>query len=317
MFINIIRFLSELYNSFFKPADDFILSLNLCDWVSDAICDSVHLIPFLFVIFLFIELFEHYYYYKLEHLNKLSKKYGPIICALIATMPQCGFSVIATPLYLNKFISRGTLITIYIATSDEALPILLTEPTKYNIILPFLCIKFLIGVIAGYTIDALFPSNCKLKTVINYKNTTETGCCSHKINISKNWKYLIHPLKHTTNVFLVILVISLCLNYCFENYSAETIKQILQTKKLLQPILTAFLGLIPNCGISVLFTMMYLKGILSFASVISGLCSNAGLGLIVLFKRNNNLKDSCFILLLLLIISILSGLIICSLNALL
>ena len=293
----------------FGNFDSFIESLQLSDWVTDAICDSVHLIPFLFVIFLFIEIFERYFSHKLKDLSNNSRKFGPLIGSVLAGLPQCGFSVIATPLYINKIITRGTLIAIYISTSDEAIPILLSNPKQFPVILPILSIKILLGIITGYLVDLIMPQKQINNDSINENEEDDdnVGCCSHHVTHHRKRELFFHPLKHTLNIFLMIFVISLGLNYCFESFGNAALNKILLNNTIFQPIITAFIGLIPNCAVSVLLTMLYMSGILTFSSVISGLSSGAGLGLIVLFRKNTDIKDSLKIVGILLGISILTG----------
>lgn len=302
--------LNEGVNSFlFGGFDKFIENLPIVDFIKDAVCDSVHLIPFLFIIFLIIEVFENYFSHKIKDLSKGSKKFGPLIGSALAGLPQCGFSVIATPLYLNKVITRGTLIAIYISTSDEAIPILLSNPSQFTTILPLLGIKIALGIFAGYMVDLIYPQK-EDSEVENYIEEDEIGCCSHHVHVKHRKRELIfHPLKHTINIFFMILVISLGLNWCYESFGNELLQRILLHNSLFQPVIASFVGIIPNCAVSVLITMLYMSGILTFASVISGLSSGAGLGLIVLLKRNTDIKDSLKIIGILLLVSIIAGLV--------
>ncbi len=307
----------ELFNDFmFGWFDNFVNATQLADWMKDAICDSVHLIPFLFIIFLFIEIFENYFSQRIKNISKYSKKFGPLIGAVLAGVPQCGFSVIATPLYINKVITRGTLIAIYVSTSDEAIPILLSNPSQFPIILPLLGIKILLGIFAGYLVDLIFKDNTVPDKIpeteaeeAEVEMEEEIGCCSHHVHPThRKRELIIHPLKHTLNIFSLILIISIGLNWCFDSFGNDLLKKVLLNNSIFQPIISAIIGLIPNCAVSVLLTMLYMSGILTFASVIAGLSSGAGLGLIVLLKRNPDIKDSAKIIGILLSVSIIAGL---------
>lgn len=315
MLIGFLSKVEELNDFIFSGFDSFVESLPVQEYVADAICDSVHLIPFLFIIFLLIEVFENYFSHKLKNISAYSKKFGPFIGAVLAGLPQCGFSVVATPLYINKVITRGTLIAIYISTSDEAIPILLSHPEQFKVIIPLLLIKICLGVFAGYLVDFIYPQNdLKIPEVIHEDNKDEdsddVGCCSHHIHVTKHRKreLIFHPLKHTINIFTMILIISLALNYCFDAFGNDLLNKVLLNNTVFQPIIASFIGLIPNCAVSVLLTMLYMSGVLSFASVIAGLSSGAGLGLIVLLKRNSDIKDSLKIIGILLAVSIIAGL---------
>ena len=277
MLVNILNGIESFNNLLFGWFDAFVENLPVADYVADAICDSVHLIPFLFIIFLLIEIFENYFSHRLKNISAYSKKFGPIIGSVLAGLPQCGFSVVATPLYINKVITRGTLIAIYISTSDEAIPILLSHPEQFKTIIPLLVIKICLGIFTGYLVDTIYPQK-DFKPVSHVHtddedDVDEIGCCSHHIHLTKHRKreLVFHPLKHTINIFVMILLISLGLNYCFDAFGNDLLNKILLNNTVFQPIIAAIVGLIPNCAVSVLLTMLYISGVLSFASIIAGL----------------------------------------------
>ena len=275
-----------------------------------ALIDSLKLVPFLFVIFVFIEIFENYYSKKITFLLKYSKKIGPIIGAILATVPQCGFSIIASLLYIKNFLSLGTLISVYIATSDEAIPVLFAQPEQFKTVGVLICLKIFIAVLAGYIVDLIVKKPVAEITPEKQILHKERGCCNHHF-LEHNLSHIfIHPIKHTFLIFLFIFAVCIALNYIFEIFTQDKIESIMMTNSLLQPIFAGIFGLIPNCAVSVLITMMYLKGVLSFGSVIAGLSSGAGLGLIVLLKKNKDMKDTLKIISILLLISIFSGILI-------
>ena len=295
---------------------------TLPEFLVDAIKDSVTLIPFLFFIFVFIELFEQFFAHKIETLVKYSKGIGPIVGALVAIVPQCGFSVIASSLYIRRFISVGTLLAVYIATSDEAIPILLANPSQYGAMIKLVLIKCVLAVIAGYFIDLIiskfFPKLYE-KTSLENADTEETqedekGCCGHKIKERKRVRFFFHPLNHTLHIFLFIFAVCLTLNYLFKTFGIENIQHYMLQDSVFQPVITGVIGLIPNCAVSVIITSMFIKGVITLGSAVSGLSSSAGLGLLVLIQKNNNLKNTLFIISTLLLISIFAGVIIQVLN---
>lgn len=309
MLIEFLQKFDGINDILFGRFDGIVENLPVADWVKDALCDSVHLIPFLFLIFVFIEIFERNYSHKIKDLSKESKKFGPLIGSVLAGLPQCGFSVIATPLYINKVITRGTLIAIYISTSDEAIPILLANPSQFKVVFPLLLIKIVLGIFTGYAVDILLPQKDNMPDAAEIKDEDDDiGCCSHHVSNHKKRELLFHPLKHTLNIFFMILIISLGLNFCFDAFGNDVLNKVLLNNSIFQPVIAAVIGLIPNCAVSVLITMLYIGGVISFASVIAGLSSGAGLGLIVLLKRNPDLKDSGKIIGILLGVSILAGL---------
>ena len=304
MLISIINRINELNEWVFAPIDSLMEKLPFADWVIDGICDSIHLLPFLFIVFLAIELLEFYYADKINSLLKKTGKSGVLVGSLASIIPQCGFSVIASSLYSKRIITRGCLIAVYLATSDETIPILLATPAKAYLIIPIVGLKLLIGIIFGYLIDFVAPTKIVDNQEYNPDIMEEEGCCKHDIEHGHKREILIHPIVHTANVFGFILIITLILNYCLESVS---ITNMLASGKYIQPIVAAFIGLIPNCAISIGVTMMLIKGSITFGAAISALLSNAGLGLLVLLK-NNDFKDTMKIVAFLLVISILSGL---------
>ncbi len=301
MFISFFEKINGLYESFFAPFDVLLEKLPFADWALDAICDSIHLLPFLFFVFVIIEILEFYHANKINELLKKSGKSGILVGAFASIVPQCGFSVIASSLYSNRIITRGCLIAVYLATSDETIPILLATPAKAYLIIPIVLIKLVIGILFGYLVDFIIPQKSVVNTV--QTDVIEEGCCKHDIEHGSKRELIIHPILHTANVFAFILVITLLLNYFLVNVDVDS---LINGNKFIQPIISAFVGLIPNCAVSIGLTMMLIKGTISFGTVMSGLLSNAGLGLLVLLK-NNDFKDTLKIIFILLIISIISG----------
>ena len=303
MLISIIDKINELNEWFFTPIDSLIEKIPVADWIVDGICDSIHLLPFLFIVFFIIELLEFFYADKLNSLLKRTGKSSILIGGLASIIPQCGFSVIASSLYARRIITRGCLIAVYLATSDETIPILLATPSKVYLIVPIVLIKLVIGIAAGYAIELISSTKVVDDDGCSNEIMEEEGCCKHDIEHGHKREIIIHPIVHTANVFGFILVITLVLNYCFTNVE---ITNFIEGSKYWQPVAAAFIGLIPNCAISIGITMMLIKGSITLGAAISGLLANGGLGLLVLLK-NNDFKDTAKIIIILLVISILSG----------
>ena len=306
MLISLIEKINSTNEFLFAPIDNIVEKLPFADWAVDAICDSIHLIPFLFFVFLIIEILEFYYADKINSTLKKTGKGSVLIGALAAIFPQCGFSVIASSLYVDRIITRGTLIAVYLSTSDETIPILLATPSKAYLIIPIVGLKLLIGIVMGYFVDFALPQKAQLvkNSEQSFEDRIEEGCCKHDLEHGNKREIIIHPILHTINIWGFILAITLVLNYSLTNIA---ITDFISGGKLLQPIFAAFVGLIPNCAISIGLTMMLIKGTITFGAVISGLLANAGLGLLVLLK-NNDFKDTLKIIFILLLISIISGL---------
>ena len=266
--------------------------------IIDTIIDSLKLLPFLFIAFILIEVFEHKFSNKTK--NKLSKsnKFGPVIGSILGIIPQCGFSVAATNLYATRIITLGTLISVYLSTSDEMIPILIAEKAPLNLMIKILVIKLLIGMICGVIIDLLI----KRKDKENYHICEDEHChCEDE-------HFLKAALKHTFNIFIFILICTLIINLIMEYGGNNLLNKILLKHNILAPFLTSIIGLIPNCAASVVLTELYLNNAITFAALISGLLTGAGIGILVLFKTNKNKKENIQILLTIYLIGSVIGL---------
>ena len=287
------------------------LSNFMAEWAVDAVIDSIKTLPFLFIVFLFIELFEHFWANKIKNFLKISKNQGPLLGSIAASIPQCGFSVVASALYSEKYITRGTIIAVYLATSDEAIPVLLMYPKFFKYIIPLILIKLLIAIPVGYLIDKIFKNEVLEDVHHEHHNEEEhvEGCCRHDITLHRKRDFLIHPAKHTVGIFIFILLITLFLNFVLSQLDIENLNIFKESFAFLAPLITAIFGLIPNCAVSVGLVLLFIKGTITFGAMMSGLMTSAGIGLLVLFKNNKNKKDTSFILLTLVIIGYITGLI--------
>lgn len=315
MLISILNRINEINEGMFAGFDGIIENFGMPDWLCDAILDSFHILPLLFIVFFIIELIEFFYSEKINSFMKKSEKSAPLIGSLAAIIPQCGFSVIASTLYIRRFITKGTLIGIYLATSDEAIPILLANPTHTHLVVPVVGLKLFIGILAGYLIDFILKDKKYIPIVEEADSDNDLhadeGCCHHSVSHRRKRELIYHPLKHTFNIFIFILLITILLNFVLAVYAEHSVLHLLLGKvKVLEPMITAFVGLIPNCAVSIALTMLLIKGSISFGAVMSGLLSNAGLGILVLCRHNENYKDTLKIISILLCISIASGLLI-------
>ena len=271
--------------------------------VLDTLLDALKLLPFLFVAFLIMEYIEHKFNEKSK--NKISKagKFGPIFGSLLGAVPQCGFSVMATNLYATRIITVGTLISIYLSTSDEMLPILISEGAKASVIFEILIIKMIIGMVCGFVIDFILRKKHNEKDYEIKDFCLEHHCdCNHGIIKSS--------LNHTLNIILFIVLVTFLLNTGIHYLGEENIGKLFLKDSVFAPFVSSLIGLIPNCGASVIITELYLSGVISFASCISGLLTGSGVALLVLFKVNKNKKDNVKILLMLYLIGAISGLLI-------
>lgn len=276
----------------------------MIDIVLDATVDSIKLVPFLFVTYLIMEYIEHKTKDKTKQAIKKSGKYGPFIGSVLGVFPQCGFSVSATNLYAARVITLGTLIAVYLSTSDEMLPIFLSEAVPITTILTILGIKLIIGMIAGFAIDFVMRLKHKEQEEEKIVDLCEKEHCHCEHGIIKS------SLKHTLNIFIFIWIVTLLINIGIHFVGEERISGFLQNQPILGPLIAGIIGLIPNCASSVILTQMYLENIISMATVISGLLVGAGVGLAVLFKTNRGIKQNIKIVALLYSIGVIAGIII-------
>lgn len=270
--------------------------------IEDTIIDSIKLLPFLFITYLIMEYIEHKTSEKAKETIQKSGKFGPFFGSLLGIFPQCGFSVSATNLYAARVITLGTLIAVYLSTSDEMLPIFISESVPITTILKILGIKLVIGMIAGFLIDMVLRIKNKNKQEQEkIIDLCEKDHCHCEHGIVKS------ALKHTLNIFIFILIVTFVINMAIYFIGEETIAGFLQNKPILGPILAGLIGLIPNCAASVVITQMYLENVISAATMLSGLLVGAGVGLAVLFKTNKGIKENLKITALLYCIGVIAG----------
>lgn len=288
--------------------------------LNDAFIDTVRLLPLLAAVYFFVSFLEYRYGGRIGHLLAHLNKFGPVFGALFGCIPQCGFSVVASALYVKRVISVGTLLAVFLSTSDEAIPILLSVPDKAHLVGTLIAIKIFIAVTAGMLVDfVLHLMNMpKLKRPSSIDTACENaimghaGCCSHEVDKrrSKVESLVIHPLLHTAKIFIFLFILSVAMNYSVYMIGPARIEKLLLNGTVLQPFLAAFIGLIPNCFASVLLASLFAKGAISFGSMVAGLCAGAGLGMLVLVKENKDAKDTFSIIGLLIGISVAAGVII-------
>ena len=300
-----------------------------------SLIDSLKILPVLIAVYLLIEFFEYKNSSKFAENKFLNKKTSSVFGALLGSVPQCGFSVVATDLYTKRKINIGALIAVYIATSDEAIPLMFSNIKSLKAIIPLLVVKIAIAIIVGFfaqiIFDKIFINQIKVskKAIHNNKDNNNHkehkhhdehnhekheelivhGCCNHDIEHKKyDWK---HPIMHSIKIFSIILVINIIFGYIIEfGFNGEENLSNFLSKNgmfVIQPLLAMLIGFIPNCASSVVLTELYLVGGLSFGALLAGLIVNAGLGLILLIKNNKRPKENAYIILTLVITSLIFG----------
>lgn len=274
------------------------------DAILDSLIDTVKLIPFLLITYIIMEFIEHKTSHKTKDAIKKSGHFGPLIGGILGVVPQCGFSAAASSLYSARIITLGTLIAVFLSTSDEMLPILISEAVDVRIILLILGIKLVIAVIVGFIIDLFFRKKFETsEDEPEIKDLCEHEHCHCEHGIFKS------ALKHTINITLYIFIISLVLNIIIYFIGEDNLAHILSSTPIIGPIIASLVGLIPNCASSVIITQLYLSNVLNFATMIAGLLVNTGVGLLILFRTNKDLKENIKITVLLFAIGVIFGII--------
>ena len=274
----------------------------LWDAALDALLDGAKLLPFLFLTYFAMEWLEHKAGDRVNAFVRKSGKFGPLAGGILGVIPQCGFSAAASNFYAGRVITLGTLLAIYLSTSDEMLPILISERAPVELIAKILLAKMGIGVAAGFLVDLCFRR--KFPEQGHIHELCEHEHCECEKGIFKS------ALIHTLKIAIFLILIAFVLNLTLEFGGEELLASFLSGKKVLGPILAGVVGLIPNCGSSVVITKLYLENALGFGSMLAGLLVNAGVGLLVLFKVNHDEKENLTILGLLYLIGVLVGILV-------
>lgn len=288
------------------------MSEEFLEVLLDTGIDALKLLPFLFITYLIMEYIEHKTGDKTKNIIKKSGKWGPVFGAILGIFPQCGFSAAAANLYAGKVITLGTLIAIFLSTSDEMLPILISEAAPIDIILKILATKLVIGIIAGVVIDfvgQVFKKKKEKQT--NEEAGEEIGhICEHEHCHCEKEGIFKSSIKHTLNIFVFIIIISLVMNVAIYFIGEEKISNLILNMPVVGPLIAGIVGLIPNCASSVILTQLYLQNVISVGSMIGGLLVGSGIGILILFRVNENLKENMKITGMLYLIGVVSGIII-------
>ena len=259
----------------------------LFDVLLDALLDTVRLLPFLFLTYLLMEYLEHKTGQKSARMMGRAGKLGPLLGAAAGAVPQCGFSAAAASLFSGGVITLGTLLSIFLSTSDEMLPILISEAVAIPVILKILAAKAAIGAATGFIVDAAL--DCKPDQHGHHKDIHDL--CEHEHCHCEDG-ILKSALRHTIQIMLFILVISFFIGLAIEAAGEEALAGFLTGQPVFGVFLAGIIGLIPNCASSVVITELYLQGILGAGQMMAGLLVGAGVGILVLFRTNRSLKEN-------------------------
>lgn len=273
----------------------------IIDIILDSFIDSVRLLPFLFVTYLVMEYLEHKTGDKMQQAIRSAGKGGPMIGGMLGIFPQCGFSAAASNLYAGRIITLGTLVAVFLSTSDEMLPIMISRNAGAAMIIKVLAVKLAVAVAAGFVIDLVFRAN---KKDMQIEHLCEQNHCHCENGIFRS------ALHHTVEIFVYILLISLVLNLLIAWIGEETLGGIILDRPIVGTLLAGLVGLIPNCAASVAVTQLYLDGVLGAGGMLAALLSGSGVGLLVLLRVNDDWKENLRVIGLLYVIGVAAGIVI-------
>ena len=271
--------------------------------IEETLIDTLKLIPFLFLAYLVMEYLEHRTGEKTQKLIRKAGRSGPLLGGLLGTVPQCGFSAAASNLYAGRVISLGTLLAIYLSTSDEMLPILISSKAPVELILRILLAKALIGMAVGFAVDTLLRRKTQEESHHIHEICEKEHCHCEK-------GVLRSALTHTAQITFFILAVTFGLNLILHFVGEDALANLILNRSLLGPVLAGLVGLIPNCAGSVAVTQLYLQGAMSLGAAMAGLLTGSGVGLLVLFRVNHDKKENLSILCLLYGVGVLTGIMI-------
>ena len=269
----------------------------ILDVLLDALIDGAKMLPFLYLAYLLIEWLERNHGQRIENALAGGGRWGFVPGAVLGCVPQCGFSAVAANFYASRVITPGTLLAVFVATSDEAIPLLAAEPGMWGTLAVLLVLKVILGMAAGFVLDVPLRRVLPQSLYGGYAGHADEVDC-HEEHEEHSGIFLA-ALRHTLEIFAFILLFSFLIGLVFELVGEGAITALLGRMGPFQPMVAALIGLVPNCAASVLLTQLYLSGGIGFPALVAGLCSGAGVGLAVLYRSNPSLKQNLVITLLL------------------
>ena len=262
---------------------------GLLDVLLESLVDTLKIIPFLFITYLIMELIEHRASDKTLSLLKKSGTAGPLVGGLLGAAPQCAFSAVAANLYTGRVISLGTLLAVFLSTSDEMLPIMISESVGVGTIFAILGYKVAVGIFVGFTVDVIIRLTRRSPREIDIDQVCEVDNCHCERGV------LYSALHHTATITLLIFIVTLLLGTAIHFIGAETLGDIVSKIPVISHLVAAIIGLIPGCAVSVALTTLGLRGIISAGTMMAGLFSSSGVGIIILTRLNKSVRENLFI----------------------
>ena len=268
------------------------------DIIIDALIDTLKLIPYLFLTFILLEFIEHKFSKKSNEILIKNKKYGPLFGSILGALPQCGFGVASSNFFSSRIITMGTLIAVFLSTSDEMLPIMLSERVNILLILKIILFKVIIGIIIGFIVDFIYKEKGNKVNIM----CEDCHCEENGIFISS----IIHTLKISLFILIANLLIGTIIFYIGE----DNLSNLLLHKNIITYFISSLIGLIPNCAGSVILTELYLSNMITIGNLLAGLLTGSGLGILILFRVNKNLKENLIILSIIYFVGVIVGILV-------
>lgn len=276
----------------------------MLDCILDGVIDTLKLFPYLLITFILLEFIEHKLSKKNQKILSKNKKFGPILGGLLGAIPQCGFSSMASNLFSSKVITMGTLIAVFLSTSDEMLPIMLGNHADILELLKILGFKVLVGIIIGIIVDFIFKKK-ELEEHIHIEDVCEKDHC----HCSKKGIF-VSSIIHTLKISLFVLIANLLINIIIFKVGEDYLSKLLLHKNIFTYFVASLIGLIPNCASSVIMTELYMSNLITIGNLLSGLLTGSGLGILLLFKSNKNIKENILILSIIYFVGVFVGMIV-------
>ncbi|MCI6521530.1 arsenic efflux protein [bacterium] len=264
----------------------------ILDVLLDALIDGAKMLPFLYLAYLLIEWLERNHGQRIENALAGGGRWGFVPGAVLGCVPQCGFSAVAANFYASRVITPGTLLAVFVATSDEAVPLLAAEPGMWGTLAVLLVLKVILGMVAGFVLDVPLRRVLPQSLYGGYAGHADEVDC-HEEHEEHSGIFLA-ALRHTLEIFAFILLFSFLIGLMFELVGEGAITALLGRMGPFQPMVAALIGLVPNCAASVLLAQLYMQGAITFGSLMAGLTAGAGIGLAVLWRVNPSWKQNLF-----------------------
>ena len=274
------------------------------DCLMDGLIDTLKLLPYLLITFIVLEFIEHKLSKKNQNVLSKNKKYGPFLGGVLGALPQCGFSAMAANLFSAKVITMGTLIAVFLSTSDEMLPIMISEKVELLLLIKILVFKIIVGIFIGFVVDFLYQK----KQDVKKEDIGEI--CEHDHCSCKKDGIILSSIKHTIKIGLFILIANLLINVIIFKIGEENVSNLLLHGNVLTYFISSLIGLIPNCAGSVIITELYLTNLITLGTMLSGLLTGSGLGILLLFRTNKELKENIIVLLTIYFVGVIFGIIV-------